>query len=251
VTLVAESRGPLTVHCFADLRSAGVDAFMTDRFGGVSDGPYDSLNLGDHVGDDVNCVQENRGRVATAAGVATDRLAIISQAHGTSVVDADLSWRGETGDVIVSTSSDRAVAILVADCVPLLVVAPRSRRFAVVHAGWRGLAGHVLGAAISSLRDDPGELVVGVGPAISAESYQVGPDVATHFTHIDGAVRPDVKDRSRLDLYAVVAAQLADHGVAATNIVAARERTDGGELFFSDRAQRPCGRCALVAKWSS
>jgi copper oxidase (laccase) domain-containing protein len=89
------------------------------------------------------------------------------------------------------------------------------------------------------------------GPSISAEGYQVGPEVAIHFAHLPGAVTPDVDDRSRLDLRLVATHQLLDSGVPDTSIVGCRQVTDGGEVFFSDRAQRPCGRFALVARRTS
>ncbi len=87
-----------------------------------------------------------------------------------------------------------------------------------------------------------------LGPCISAEAYQIGPEVAARFADVPGALAPDVGDRSRLDLRAVALFQLREAGVPDENITMSREVTDGGEIFYSDRSQRPCGRFALVAR---
>ena len=87
-----------------------------------------------------------------------------------------------------------------------------------------------------------------LGPCISAAAYQVGPEVAEHFTNVAGAVTPDTGDRSRLDLAPVAVAQLLALNVTDGHITIASQSTDGGTTFFSDRAQRPCGRFALVAR---
>jgi copper oxidase (laccase) domain-containing protein len=83
------------------------------------------------------------------------------------------------------------------------------------------------------------------------EGYQVGPEVATQFAAYPESVIADVEDRSRLDLRAITARQLLEQGVLDHNITLSCQSTDGGELFYSDRAQRPCGRFALVAKRAS
>jgi len=150
-------------------------------------------------------------------------------------------------DGLVTSDSSVALAILVADCVPVLIVDPTTARVAVVHAGWRGLAGSVLSNALDLFaRAD--ELHVLLGPAISMASYQVGPEVAGRFTDVPGALAPDAGDRQRLDLRRVAAHQLVAAGVRDEHVYVTREVTDGGERFYSDRAQRPTGRFALVAR---
>ena len=245
VALTTEARGVLSVHPVLSVRPFGVDAFVSDRFGGVSAGPYESLNLGDHVGDDEHHVQENRRRVAEAVG--TERLVIVRQVHANALEDAAFATRSSEADILATTRDDLALAILVADCVPLLLVDAASSRFALVHAGWRGLADRVVANAVA-IFDDAADVHVFVGPSISVEGYQVGPEVARHFTDVPDAVIDDAQDRSRLDLRAVVTHQLLEAGVADEHVVRSTDVTDGGELFFSDRAQRPCGRFALVAK---
>lgn len=229
-----------------NLRAVGVDAFVTDRFGGVSVGPYDSLNLGEHVGDREDHVRENRLRVARAAGVAFERFVTVRQVHGDRVLEAALATRSDEADALVSDDPSLAIAMLVADCVPLVLADESSEMFAVVHAGWRGLAAGVIARALDLF--SPASTHAFIGPSISAETYQVGPEVAEHFAHIDGALFADGADRSRLDLRHVATRQLLDAGITDDHISLSREVTDGGAMFFSDRAQRPCGRFSVVAR---
>lgn len=250
ITLSAERRGSLSVYPVTPLRELGVDAFVSDRFGGVSDGPYESLNLGLHVGDDITHVLENRHRLAQAAGVDPNHLAIVRQVHGDTVLAIDGAPLDVEADGLVTSSSQLALAMLVADCVPTLLVDESSCAFAAVHAGWRGLAANVLEHAVAHF-ERPATLHAFLGPSISFEGYQVGPDVARLFVDVPDAVHPDVDDRSRLDLRCVAAWQLRQLGVADERILVSTQVTDGGETFFSDRAQRPTGRFALVAKATS
>jgi YfiH family protein len=247
ITLVPKVHGSLSVYPIEFARHFGVSAFVTDRFGGVSAAPYESLNLGDHVDDDPEHVKENRRLVAQAINVDPSRLVIVHQTHGTDVVAANEATPDSTGDVIVDFGDEFAIAVLVADCVPLLLVDEASPTLAVVHAGWRGLQSGVIVNALRNF-DHPASVHVFIGPCISGEAYQVGPEVANYFTTVPGALTPDGTDRSRLDLRHVAIAQLLDHGVTDGHIVVSRQTTDGGETFFSDRAQRPCGRFSLVAK---
>jgi YfiH family protein len=250
LTLTPESRGPLSVYPIKSVRQFDVVAFVTDRFGGVSEPPYNSLNLATHVGDRIEHVRENRQRVANAIDVDPAHLITISQVHGTDVVDVDVDSSMREGDGLVSARGDLALAILVADCVPILLVDDASTKFGVVHAGWRGLAGGVLKSALAHFVN-PGSVHAVLGPCISMAGYQVGPEVAAHFIAIHDALRADEDDRSRLDLRHVVASQLRELGVVDQHVTLCRQSTDGGEVFYSDRAQRPCGRFALVAKRSS
>ena len=248
--LSAEQRGSLTVYPVESVRALDVDAFVTDRFGGASSSPYDTLNLGDHVGDRLDDVMENRRRVASAIGVDVTRLITVKQVHGADVLDASSVTPSSEADALVSDGDDVALAILVADCVPFLLVDASSKRFALVHAGWRGLQRGVLAQTLRHF-DDAATVHVFLGPSISREGYQVGPEVAEHFRDVPGALVADGGDRSRLDLRHVATHQLTHLGVRDDVIVRSQQVTDGGEIFFSDRAARPCGRFALVAKRAS
>ena len=248
VTLTPEVRGPLSVYPILSAKKFGIDAFITDRFGGVSEGPYESLNLGVHVGDNPEHVVENRKRVAEAVGA--KRLIIVRQVHSSDVVDAAQAITDTEADGLVTSESDVVLCILVADCVPILLFDSASNRFAAVHAGWKGLASGVIASALEHF-DAPATVHAFVGPSISLEGYQVGPEVAEVFAHIPGAKVSDGGDRSRLDLRHVASHQLLGAGLRSENIEVSRQSTDGGEIFFSDRALRPCGRFALIAKRAS
>jgi YfiH family protein len=248
LSLRARTRGALPLFELVEFGPWGVDAFITARAGGVSAPPYDQLNLGAHVGDDPARVSENRRRVAEAAGVGATQLVTSHQVHGARVNDLD-DWRGEPleGDAMVTTRDDLALCVMVADCVPLLFVEPLAGRLAVAHAGWRGLVAGVIAATLAHF-EDPGAVRVVVGPHVSGDGYQVGPEVAGHFVDIVGACRDDEGDRHRLDLGVVTRHQLARAGVLEDHVTSCLPHTDGGAVFFSDRAQRPCGRFALVAR---
>src|SRR5579863_7943866 len=247
ITLTPKPVEGITVYPLEFARHFGVHAFVTGRGGGVSPAPFDSLNLGDHVGDEAANVTENRARVAAAIGVGESRLIIVKQVHGREVVSANEATPESSGDVIVDFGDGFAVAVLVADCLPILVVDEDSPTLAVVHAGWRGLENNVLESALENFthRD---AVHAFLGPCISAAAYQVGPDVAQHFSDVAGAVTPDTGDRSFLDLRGVAVAQLLTLKVVDRHIAIAQHSTDGGTTFFSDRAQRPCGRFGLVAR---
>lgn len=248
-TLILERRESLPVYPIASARPWGIDAFITTRDGGVSEAPFDRLNLGSHVGDSPDHVAENRRRVAAACGLELDRLVIARQVHGSNIVEVDHRRSDLEGDGLVTASPGVALAVLVADCVPLLLY-DEGPRFAVVHAGWRGLVAGVLASAVVG-HFDPRTVRAFLGPSISRENYQIGPEVAVHFSDEPGALALDAGDRSRLDLRRVAANQLVRLGVDESRIELAREVTDGAQIFFSDRAQRPCGRFALVAHRSS
>ncbi len=237
------------MHRATSLAPLGVDVIVTDRFGGVSKGPYESLNLALHVGDDPLDVFENRRRVAHALEVEADHLVFVDQVHGERVVDAHVKQPAEQADGVFSQRPDLALAILVADCVPVLLVDEDSSAFAVVHAGWRGLRGEVLKNALDRF-EDPHTVHALVGPSISATRYQVGPEVADFFRDLPGAVHADHGDRSLLDLRRVAALLLVGYGLRDENVRVCRESTDDAHVFYSARAQQPCGRFALVARRS-
>lgn len=172
-----------------------VGALMSTRRGGVSAAPWDSLNLGTAVGDDARAVAENRRRFAVQIGA---KPLWLRQVHGNVVVratpaladgeppQADAAWTDEAGVACV---------VQVADCLPVLLAAPEGRAVAAAHAGWRGLAGGVLEAALSALCTaaacTPRDLVAWLGPCIGPRRFEVGADVLQAFgdspQHADAA----------------------------------------------------------------
>jgi hypothetical protein len=252
---------------WGDAGSVGADVAVTTRRGGVSAAPYDTLNLGLHVGDDAADVVANRGRAAGAFGVGLGELVFARQVHGAAAVfvggaDAGRGARTEDdaladADVLVTSSPGVTLAILVADCVPLALVDPAARVLAVVHAGWRGTAAGVVGAALDAMADVGGEAArvrAWVGPGVAAERYQVTDEVRDG---LEGAVRPDALDDGvarpdgpghwLVDLAAANRQQLLRRGVPGGQIYDCGVTT-ADDRFFSDRAARPCGRFALLAR---
>lgn len=248
LTLRARDRGGLPLYPIDAVAALGVDAVFTGRRGGVSGPPYTSLNLARHVGDDPRHVTENRRRVAHAMGLDPAALVTSHQVHGAAVHDLD-DWLGGDleGDALVTTRDDLALCVLAADCVPLLFVDSTGPRLAVAHAGWRGMVAGVIPATLAHFAR-PGDVRVVVGPHISLARYQVGPEVAAHFSAIAGACHADEGDRSRLDLGAVAAHQLREAGVRDEHVTTCGPDTDDGQTFYSDRRERPGGRFGLVAR---
>ena len=187
------------------------------------------------------------------------------QVHGreVAVVGEVDRGRGTTGpedaprvDALVTTAPGLGLAIMVADCVPLVLFEPQARVLAVVHAGWRGTVARVAEAAVeamAALGAVPAAVVAGLGPAIEAARYQVGHEVAEAARAAFGAGSGDVlaadgPGRWRFDLWAANRRVLVEAGVPAARIEDAAVGTGPGTPFFSDRAERPCGRFAALAR---
>jgi len=174
--------------------AARVGALMSTRTGGVSQPPWDSLNLGIAVGDDAAAVAENRRRFVALTGALPLWL---RQVHGCTVVQAsaalaaaeppqaDAAWTDEPGVACV---------VQVADCMPVLLAAPGGRAVAAAHAGWRGLAGGVVETALAALctagRCEPPQVAVWLGPCIGPRRFEVGADVLQAFGQAPDSADP-------------------------------------------------------------
>ena len=255
--------GGLEVLTWPALDGHGADAFVTTRAGGVSAGPYESLNMSLTVGDDPAAVLENRRRVAAALGVDPADFVFSRQVHGAGVRVVTAADRSSgafaldepvpDGDVLVTADPAVVLAILAADCVPVVLHDPAAGVLACVHAGWRGTVARACAAAVhamAGLGARPASIIAGIGPAVGADRYQVGPEVAavveTEFGATD-IIRPDGTGRWLLGLAAANRLVLRDAGLPDKNIHSTTYMTGDG-LFFSDRAVRPCGRLALIAR---
>jgi YfiH family protein len=260
-------RGGLPVLTWPVFDPLPVDVLVTTRQGGVSSGRYATLNLSFAVGDDPALVRVNRSRAAAALGAVPADLVVAAQVHGShaEIVTAADRGRGALAgdapvgpaDALVTTEPGPVLTILVADCVPVVLYDPAVHVLACVHAGWRGTVARVTAAAVAamgSLGSRPEQIIAGIGPAVGADRYQVGEDVA-------GAVRAAFGPGSgqllatagpgqwRLDLPAANRRVLRAAGVPDGQIHQAGLAT-GPEpgLFFSHRAGPPCGRFALLAR---
>jgi polyphenol oxidase len=245
-----------------------LDAGVTTRSGGVSAGPYASLNLGLHVGDEDKDVLENRRRVAKVLGAEPGDFVFCNQAHGhqVRVVSAGDRGRGSLSladaigdtDALVTAEPGIVLVVMVADCVPIVLYDPVAHVLACVHAGWRGTVARVSEAAVAAMRAlgaSPENIIAGLGPAISPDRYQVGEDVVEAAKAGLGgaaaeAIRPDGTGKWLFDLWTANRIVLGEAGLAdgKVHVAAIPTGSSGPGLFFSDREVRPCGRFAAVAR---
>lgn len=215
------------------------------RSGGVSQGPFASLNLRSDAGDDPEAVRENRRRVVEAFGTDPHRWAGVRQVHGRRVVEASDAGDHVEADGIVAVDPGWTLRIAVADCVPVLLGDPVGGAVAAVHAGWRGTVAGVVHAAVEGLRRaadvDPASLHAALGPSISGPMYQVGPEVVEAFAEAGfpaTIVAPDPRrsDRWRLSMPDAVRFALVRAGLDATRVHAGGWCTASDpERFFSHR----------------
>ena len=244
-----------TCECLHDVSSsvivpdwpapARVGALVTTRKGGVSAAPWDSFNLGLHVGDSRHCVEENRRRLQLHLPAEPVWL---NQVHGIDVIDASVSGDRSSADAAYSVEPGVVCAVLTADCLPVLLCDSNARCVAAVHAGWRGLLNGVVEAAAAAIRRHAhGEILAWLGPAIGPEVFEVGPEIRDAFiAHepIAGETfRPGIGDRWFCDIYRLARLRLTLLGVT---------RIFGGEFctvtdkerFFSYRRDKVSGRMA-------
>lgn len=231
-----------------------VGAFSTRR-GGVSAGPYASLNLGIHTGDEVARVLENRARLLAAVGADPARTSSCRQIHSATVhvaaplapEDGFLTGRAAPpeGDGLVTAEPERTLVTFAADCVPVLLARADGSAVAACHAGWRGLLAGVVEAAVRALGSGP--TVAAVGPCAGPDRYEVGPEVSGPLAARFG---DDVVRGRLVDLATCAERALAGAGLAADAIDVARHCTiDEPERFFSYRRERDSGRqCGIVRR---
>lgn len=256
---VTHSNGVLTYQSPL-LTGAGVPHAFSTRIGGVSTGAFASLNLGNPVEvekDPADIVQENYRRLLTAIGCPADMpRAWVKQVHGGMVELIDLEGENEYGETLEAEIRDRfsgqisadglvcvvpgvLLTVRVADCVPVLLASDDGRAVAAVHAGWRGVVRQVLAKAVRTLHEAagtagrPSRLVAAIGPAISAENFEVGEEVADEFSRMElgDAIQPPAPGRPKphVDLQKAVFLQLKRLGI---------DRIDGNDLCtFRDAAE--------------
>ncbi|MBJ9976307.1 peptidoglycan editing factor PgeF [Pseudomonas sp. S75] len=224
---------------------ASVRACVTTCEGGVSLPPFDTFNLGDHVGDDPAAVAENRRRLAQALRA---RPAWLKQVHGVAVADADPDQVAQA-DASWTDRPGIACCVMTADCLPVLFCDRAGTRVAAAHAGWRGLAGGILEATLERLALAPQQVLVWLGPAIGPQTFEVGLEVREAFVaaHPQAALaftpgqRPD---KLIADIYALARIRLAACGVTAVYGGGLCTVTDA--RFFSYRRTPQGGRFASL-----
>jgi YfiH family protein len=206
------------------------EVVFSTRLGGVSEGPFESLNLGRMTGDEVERVDENRRRLCAEIGADPVRLALNRQHHSATVHRAVPGSRGVPGDGLWSDAPEEPMLTLAADCLTIALARADGERpaLAVLHAGWRGLLEGIVEAGAGALG---GKLTAAVGPAIGPCCYEVGPEVAEPFTARYGG---GLVKGGNLDLW--TAAERALRGAGITDVARFDLCTScNPDLFFSER----------------
>jgi YfiH family protein len=225
---------------------ARVRAWQTIRAGGVSPAPYDSLNLGDHVGDRPENVQANRASLLSRVPAVPCWL---NQVHGSAVVDADQARGIPEADAAVARQAGTVCAIMTADCLPVLLCDRQGRVVGAAHGGWRSLAGGILENTVAAMQVAPGELMAWLGPAIGPDAFQVGPEVRDIFRQhdpaADSAFKADGSGKYLADIYRLARQRLQALGVK--DIYGGNCCTvSQSDRFFSYRRDGVCGRMATL-----
>ncbi len=243
-----------------------IHAFTT-RTGGVSEGPFNSLNLSWSRGDDKARVEENRRRVAEALGGVA--LVFANQVHGDTVLKVDAEpagvWSAGEGDALITDRRGLALCAQTADCTPVLLFDPDRPAVAAIHAGWRGAVKEILpktlAAMASAYGTRPDTVRAAIGPAISQANYRVGPEVLEQFEALfgdldKGLIGPhDDEGGAGLDVAEACRRQLVQAGVPDSQISLIKACTfdDEARFFSSRRAGRDGhagqfgGQCGVIA----
>lgn len=223
-----------------------VRTLQTLRTGGCSPAPWNSLNLGDHVGDDP-------GRVAANRAGLRERLPAealwLNQVHGTAVVDAASAVQRVAADAAFSRRPGAVCAVMTADCLPVLFCDRAGTVVAAAHAGWRGLLDGVLDNTVAAMQTSPGELLAWLGPAIGPERFEVGGEVRAAFVAKDAgaAVCFTVQDGGKwlADIYGLARQRLSALGIAHVSGGNACTVSEA-ERYFSYRRDGVTGRMATL-----
>jgi hypothetical protein len=230
--------------------AASIRRVTTTRSGGVSAPPYDSFNLGDHVGDDPAAVVANRRRLASAIGVADDHVIWMNQVHGVHVatVDAPRPEPVDATDALVTSTAGLALAVITADCVPVLLGDARAGVIGAAHAGRVGAADGIVLRTVEAMLAAGAhaqDISVLLGPAVSGANYEVPEAMAADVeARLPGSRTTTSAGRPGLDLRAGIARQLASVGITAIDIDP--RCTVADPSLFSHRRAAPTGRLASL-----
>lgn len=224
----------------------GVAACSSTRKGGVSEGPWASLNLGAHCGDNLVHVEENRQRMF-AAGHLPSKPVWLEQVHGTEVLRLTGGpYTSKRADASYSNTPGTVCAVMTADCLPVLFCNRSGTEVAAAHAGWRGLCAGVLEQTVDCFADSPDNIIAWLGPAIGPKAFEVGPEVRDAFIEKDpqaaSAFFP-AGDKFMADIYQLARQRLTNVGISQ---IYGGDRCTFTETsdFFSYRRDKTTGRMA-------
>ncbi len=257
--MIEKNVGSLSLRFFQHLLNCDeMSHFISTRNGGFSSPPYDSLNLGFHVGDNSEIVLENRKQLALSLGVPLDNFTIARQIHGCSVkiVTEDLRGSGaftydtaiSATDAMVTSIPGICLILLQADCVPVLFFDVKKKVIGIAHAGWRGTIGMVAQGTVRVLKEkfdcSPNDILVGIGPSIGPCCYVVGPEIVVQIEEVfqtkKGYIYNETSDgKGYFNLWEANKIQLVQTGIPERNIEIARICTCcNHSQFFSYRYQK-------------
>jgi polyphenol oxidase len=227
---------------------AGVHAGTSTRRGGVSRAPFASFNLAAHVGDQPAAIAANRAALKTMLALPAEPL-WLRQVHGVTVAHHDGRSTEPEADAAVAFGPGRVLAVLTADCLPVVFASRDGERIGIAHAGWRGLAAGVLEATIAALGVPGADLCAWLGPAIGPPAFEVGEDVRTRFIAADRAAEAafvaNSRGRWQADIYALARLRLAAAGVEAVAGGGECTSSDPGR-YYSFRREPVTGRMATL-----
>lgn len=214
-----------------------IQAFST-REGGFSKGLYATLNMGMSVGDDPLTVKKNRKVFFDHIAVPENRLVFPQQVHSKRVIQVYEPGTISTCDALITAEKNLFLTVQTADCFPVFMFNPRKMCVGLVHSGWRGCAGNIVGRTIrylyEQLESDPQHTLIGIGPGIQQPNYQVDQEVARYFN--SAYLKKDGSERFRLNLQKVIFDQIIAEGVPRENIQCLNLCTfDRDDLFYSYR----------------
>jgi YfiH family protein len=246
----------VTYH-FESLGLPGVQHAIFTRLGGVSQGPFATLNVGNSVGDDEAAVAENHARIYAHLGLAAQQVVSPNQVHGNHVVLVSGHDAGRVipnTDGLVTVTPGVALLLRFADCQPILLYDPAHKAVALVHAGWRGVAQGIARRAVEAMQaafnTDPRQLIAGLGPAIGPCCYTVGHNVAAAMGYAlpdwTKAMAVEGEDAWRLDLSIANAQQLGAEGVVAIEQARICTHCQRDEFFSHRGDNAQTGRFAVV-----
>lgn len=227
-----------------------VIAFTTTRQGGFSQAPYNSFNLGDHVGDNQNSVKKNRTLLVEQFHLPQYPL-FLTQTHSTRVITLPYHGDNLEADAVYTNHPNQVCLVMTADCLPVLFTNHQGNEVAAAHAGWRGLCDGILEQTVQHFQAPPQEIIAWLGPAIGPKSFQVGEDVRQQFlaqnSKLAQAFTPDDKAQGKYlaDLYLLARLKLQKLGIL--HITGGEHCTyQEANHFFSFRREKQTGRMASM-----
>jgi YfiH family protein len=264
--VLSEERRGLRVYRFETLPEERFDCLVSTRIGGVSQPPYDSLNLGLRVEDDPSAVLANRRALFAAYDLSLEDSVWCKQVHKDSVRLVERSDAGAGAleeetiisdtDALITATPGIALCVTLADCVPVVIFDRRGSALGLVHAGWGGTVARIASRTVGEMREafgsEPGELAAAIGPSIGPRSYEVGGEVIERAREVYGDRSAEILEfregRAFFDLWRANAIDLEEAGLAAARIeIAGLSTAHALAEFYSHRLEKKTGRFIAAA----